>query len=198
MAGVASGVRKNLSRACCVLEADGAQAGESAGAGDAGLKLSLVWEADSRGVAWPWGVAGRGSVTLGVTAGRGLTATVSCADDDHPVWKPLVTRTLALSPTGPTVSLGPAGLPMGTWEEVVARGSAAAWVKTLAVELPATGPVFLCPRTSWAFWGELRGLGSVGTAPGGLGSRLGNLGLAEVAVGWWLEQTKTPGSAVAR
>lgn len=47
----------------------------------------------------------------------------------------------------------------------------------------APGPTSLCPRTPWAFCGALGGLESVE--------------LAEVASGAWLEQTKTPGSAVA-
>lgn len=42
--GAAPGVWKNLSRACCILEAaDGAQSGVSAGPGDVGPKLTLVW-----------------------------------------------------------------------------------------------------------------------------------------------------------
>lgn len=39
---------------------------------------------------------------------------------------------------------------------------------------------------------------SVGAVPGCLGAGPGSVGLAVVAVGWWLEQTKTPGSTVAR
>lgn len=149
-------------------------------------------------VAWPCGVAGRGPGALEVTAGRGLMATMSCGGDDHPVGELLVTRMLALPLTGPTESLGPAGLPMG---EVAAVGT-----MPLAAELPTTGcqevglasgPTSLCPRTPWAFCGALGGLKSVGTAPGWLAARPGNLGLTEVASGGWLGQTKTPGSAVA-
>lgn len=61
-----------------------------------------------------------------------------------------------------------------------------------------SGPTSLCQGTPWAFCGALGDLESVGTAPGWLGARSGNLGLAEVASRGWLEQTKTPGSAVAR
>lgn len=84
MVGAAAGIWKNLSRVCCVLEADGVQAGASAGPEDAGLKLGLVCRADSW-VARLCGVAGRGSGALGVTAERGLTAAASCASRDHPL-----------------------------------------------------------------------------------------------------------------
>lgn len=205
MVGAAAGIWKNLSRVCCVLEADGVQAGVSAGPEDAGLKLGLVCRADSW-VARLCGVAGRGSGALGVTAGRGLTAAASCASRDHPVGELLVTCILALPPRGPTVSLCAAGLPKGTWERVVAGVSAAAGTKPLAVELPTTGsqaaglrsgPASLCPHASWAFCGALRGFESVGSAAGCVGTRPGNLGLAEAGVEWWLELTKMPGLAVA-
>lgn len=167
-----------------VLEASGAQAGVPAGPGGAGLTLNLVCGAGTRAVAWPCGVAGRELGVLAVTAGRGLTATMSCAGDDHPVGELLVTHMLALPPTGLTENLGPDGLPVG--------GVAAVGTVPLAAELPPTGcqevglapgPTSLCPCTPWAFCGALGGLESVE--------------LAEVASGAWLEQTKTPGSAVA-
>lgn len=88
---------------------------------------------------------------------------------------------------------------MGAWEEaVVAGGSAVAGAKPLAVTLPtlgsqagglAFGPASLCPCASWASWAFLG-------APGSLES-VGPWGLAEAVSGWWLEQTKTPGSPVA-
>lgn len=170
--GAAPGVCRNLSRACCVLEADGVQAGALAGLAHAGLGLSLVWGAEGPCV------ARQGSGALRVTAGQGLAE-----------------------------SRGPAGLPERTREGVVAGGSAAAGTKPLAVELPTTssrvaglalGPASLHPPASWAVCGALRGLESVGAAPGCLGAGLDSLGLASAAVGWWLEQTKTPGSAVVR
>ena len=84
--GAAPGVWKNHSRACWVLEDDGVQAGVLAGTGDAGLELSLVWGAETRGVAQPCGVAGQGSRALGVPVGGGLPA-----GDGHTVRELLVT-----------------------------------------------------------------------------------------------------------
>lgn len=84
--GAAPGVWKNRSRACWVLEDDGVQAGVLPGTGDAGLKLSLVWGAVTRGVAQPCGVAGQGSGAHRVPVGRGLPA-----GDGHTVRELLVT-----------------------------------------------------------------------------------------------------------
>lgn len=190
--GAAPGAWKKRSRACWVLEAAGVQAGASAGPGDAGLELSLVWGAATWGVARLGGVAERGSGALEVGAGRGLTVTGPRAGDDHPVGELLVTRVLALPPSRPAEGRDPAGLPPGAWEEVVAGGSAAAGAKPLAVELPTTGSqvaglalgsASFCPLASWAFRGALGGLESTGVAPGGLGAQPGNLGLAEGALG---------------
>lgn len=116
----------------------------------------------------------------------------------------MATGTLALPPGGPAED--PAGLPAWTWEEAVARGSVVAGATPLGVELPTTGsqaaglafvPVSLCPFASWAFHGALGGLESEATALGCRGATRCNVGLAEVASGWWLGHTKTPGSAVA-
>lgn len=84
--GVAPGVWKNRSRACWVLEDDGVQAGVLAGTGDAGLELSFVWGAVTRGVAQPCGVAGQGSGAHEVPVGGGLPA-----GDGHIVRELLVT-----------------------------------------------------------------------------------------------------------
>lgn len=200
----APGASRNLSRACCVLEADGVQAGASTGSADAGPALTSARGADAGEAAPPRCVAGSGSGARGVTAGRGLTACASCAAGDHPAGELLATDVLALPPTGPAEALGPAGLPEGVWEEGVPRGAAAVDTKPLAVALPtpgsraagrASGRASLHP---WAVCEALGGWGSVGPAPGCLGGRPGNMGLAGVAVGWWLEQTKTPASAVGR
>ena len=71
---VPPGLWKNCSRACWVFEDDGVQARLLAGTGDAGLELSLVWGAVTRGVAQPCGVAGQGSGAQEVPVGRGLPA----------------------------------------------------------------------------------------------------------------------------
>lgn len=95
--------------------------------------------------------------------------------------------------------MGLAGLLPWTWEELVAGGSRTVCAKPLAVVLPtaglALGAASLSPFVSWAFRGAPGDLESTGTVPGGLED---NLGLAEVAPGWWQVQTKTPGSPVAR
>lgn len=120
--GAAPGVWKNLSRACCILEADGVQSGVSAGPGDAGPTLTLVWGAAAWGVTRHCRVAGRESGALGFRAGRGLTAAVSRASDDQPAGELLSTRMLALPPWRPAKNLGPGGVPAWTWEEAGARG----------------------------------------------------------------------------
>lgn len=187
--------------------ADGVQAGAAAGLGDAGLQQSLTWGSALWGVTRPCGMVGRGSKALGVMAGWGLTAAVSCAGDAHPAGELLVTRVPVLPPTGPAGNLGRARFPMWVCAGVLAAGPATAGRRPLAAEWLTTGtqasglsfdPACLCPFTSCGSRGALGGWESVGTAPGPLGARPGDVELAEAAVGWWLEQTKTPGSSVAR
>lgn len=116
----------------------------------------------------------------------------------------MATRMLALPPWRPAEKLGLAELPAWTWEEAEAGGSAGVGTP-LAADLPTTGsraaglafgPVSRSPFASWAFHGALRGWESEGTAPGRRGPGVHNVGLADVASGWWLEHTKTPGSPV--
>lgn len=104
------------------------------------------------------------------------------------------------------MSLGAAGLPTGTRDETGAGGSAEAGAEPLADALPAVGsqpgglafgPASLCPLASRVFLRPPGVSESPDMAPGRLETRLGNVGLAEVVSGWWLEQTKTPGSPVA-
>lgn len=200
--GVAPGVWKNLSRACCILETDGVESGVFAGLGDAGRTPALLWGAATWEVTRPCGVAGRESAALGVRAGRGLTAAASWTGGDHPAGELLATCRLALPPWRPAENLGPAGLPVRTWEAAAAGGSPGMGTP-LAVELPTTGsradglalgPVSRSPFAPRAFPRALLGLESEGTAPGRRGAR--NVGLADAASGWWLEHMKTPGSPV--
>lgn len=104
------------------------------------------------------------------------------------------------------MSLGAAGLPAGTRDEIGAGGLVAAGVEPLADALPAAGsqpgslafgPVSLCLLASRVFLRPPGVSKSMDVAPGHLEARLGDVGLAEAVSGRWLEQTKTPGSPVA-
>lgn len=90
------------------------------------------------------------------------------------------------------MSLGAAGLPTGTRDEMGAGGSAEAGAEPLADALPAAGsqpgglafgPASLCPLASCVFLRPPGVSGSPDMAPGRLEARLGNVGLAEVVSG---------------
>ena len=104
------------------------------------------------------------------------------------------------------MSLGAAGLPVGTRDEAGASGLVVAGAEPLADALPtagsqpgslAFGPVSLCPLASRIFLSPPGVSESVHMAPGHLEARLGDVGPAEAVSGRWLAQTKTPGSPVA-
>ena len=90
------------------------------------------------------------------------------------------------------MSLGAAGLPVGTRDEAGAGGSVAAGAEPLADVLPATasqpgslvfGPTSLCPLASRVFLRPPGVSESMDMAPCRLEARLGNVGLAEVVSG---------------